>query len=85
MKTIDLEAWRGKRDEIELDPSQIEFRAHQSPKTCNGCLFAGQWAKVCDKAAEQARLRYLPDCESGWIYKIIERDPRQLAISEVSA
>lgn len=80
MKTIDLEKWRGKRDEEELDPTKIEFYASQSPKSCAGCVFAGQYAKVCQKAAEEAKRRFLPDCDDGWKYLAIRRDPRQLAL-----
>lgn len=82
MKTIDLERWRGRRDAEELDPAVIEFRAQHSPKSCAGCLFAGQWARVCNRAAELARLRGVPDCDSGVIYVAVERDPRQMEFGE---
>lgn len=35
-------------------------------------------SEVCHKAAAEAKLRRLNDCEDGWIYIAVKTDPRQV-------
>lgn len=82
MKTVNLERWRGRRDAVEADPAAIEFSARpaRGKQSCSGCHFENQWAATCDKAVEEAVKRGLPHCDSGCVYRLVERDPRQLEI-----
>lgn len=80
MKLEDLERWRGKRDEVAIDPTAVEFTARPC-KSCFGCAFDTQSAKVCGIAASEAKKRGLPDCDENFVYQIVEKDPRQLAIA----
>lgn len=70
----------GKRDPVPLDPTAMQFTV-QPATSCRGCVFAGQWWKVCQLAGEVAQRAGLPECESGSvIYLLVETDPRQLSI-----
>jgi hypothetical protein len=76
MKTINLEKWRGKRDEVAIDPSTVEFAAVKRA-SCAGCAFEFQWSTTCEKAHHEAAKRSLPPCSDGYVYRTVERDPRQ--------
>lgn len=81
MRTINLESWRGKRDEVAIDPAQVEFRAVSRPGTsCRGCMFERQWSEVCTGVMAHAIQRGMRSCNDGVIYFAVERDPRQIAL-----
>lgn len=84
MKTINLEKWRGKREEVALDPAAIEF-APQKRHSCSGCCFEFQWSSTCEKAHQEAVKRSLPPCSDGFIYRMVEHDPRQADLIEATA
>lgn len=80
---IALADYRGKRDDVALDPGALQFEAKPAPavRNCAGCMFLGQYAKVCREAANVAQRADLPDCEAGYVYKLRRNvDPRQLAL-----
>jgi hypothetical protein len=76
MRVIDIESWRGPRDE-PVEPSAMRFRAEPG-KSCAGCLFDRQHSSVCRKAAYVAARAGLQDCDSGFVYVAVPVDPRQL-------
>jgi hypothetical protein len=80
MNIIDLEKWRGPRDAAILDPRTIEFKTRPC-KSCAGCLFDRQSSAVCTVAGREAKMRGLEACESGVVYVLVEKDPRQLPIA----
>jgi hypothetical protein len=77
--TVDLEKWRGPRDETVLDPRAVEFKARPC-RSCCGCIFDRQASSVCTAALEEADKRGLPHCEDGFVFVLVEHDPRQLPI-----
>lgn len=82
MKTVDLERWRGPRDEVALDPATVVFREQAAKKGCKHCVFARQWSGVCDAAIIEAKRRGMHSCEDGFVYVEVETDPRQLTIEK---
>lgn len=80
-RNVNLEKWRGRRDAVELDPASLEFEAQRGAK-CGRCSFNGQWARVCTIAGNEAVRRGLPRCDDGFVYRLVEVDPRQLDIVE---
>lgn len=77
MRSVDIEAWRGPRDEVVIDPATVVFRVvPASRKQCVGCMFDRQASSVCKAAAARAVAVGLPDCDDGFIYA--EPDPRQI-------
>lgn len=70
----------GPRDPEALKPQQMQFTTRPA-NSCRGCLFSGQWWRVCREAGIVAALAGLDECEAGnVIYVAKEIDPRQLAI-----
>jgi len=73
---------------MPLDPARIIFAASRRPMSlldedddpCQGCIFMRERSEVCHKAAAEAKLRGLPDCENDWVYVHVKIDPRQLDI-----
>lgn len=82
MRTVDLEAWRGRRDAQALDPQAMVFRAQAASGKdgCRGCAFEGQWTTVCKAAAARAVQNGLPDCDDGFVYTL--GDARQMDLIE---
>jgi len=80
MHLVKLDKWRGRRDEQELEPEVMQFTERAAVNKCRGCVFDGQWSKVCKKAGVVAVRSGLRDCEDGVIYVAKEQDPRQLAL-----
>lgn len=80
-RNVNLEKWRGRRDAVELDPASMEFEAQRGAK-CGRCAFNGQWSRVCTIAQKEALKRGLPHCDdgTGFVYVLVERDPRQFGI-----
>lgn len=68
-----------------MDPARIQFAASRRPASmldededpCEGCVFHKERSEVCQKAAAEAKLRKLPDCENGWVYVLVKVDTRQ--------
>lgn len=72
----------GKRDPQALKPQQMQFTTRPA-SSCRGCLFEGQWWRVCREAGIVAELAGMPECEAGGvIYVTKETDPRQLEIKD---
>jgi hypothetical protein len=75
---------------MPLDPARIIFATKLRPVSlldedddpCDGCLFRKERSEVCHKAAEQAKLRGLEDCEAGFVYIAVKIDPRQVDLFE---
>jgi hypothetical protein len=63
-----------------VEPAAMRFRAKPG-KSCSGCLFKGQRARVCAEATRIALRAELPDCDDGFVYVPILTDPRQLTIA----
>lgn len=82
MNLQSLDEWLGPRDSVALDPASMEF-AERPAKSCRGCVFDGQWYKVCDAANAHAKQRGLPECEAGVIYVAVEKDARQLDLLRI--
>lgn len=80
MHLVKLDKWRGRRDEQELDPESMQFTERAAVSKCRGCLFDGQWSKVCMKAAKAAVRAGMHDCDDGYIYEAVPQDPRQLVL-----
>lgn len=80
MHLVKLDKWRGHRDEQELEPEAMQFTERAATRNCAGCVFDGQWAKVCKKAGAVALRAGLRDCEDGVIYVAVQQDPRQMAL-----
>lgn len=81
-KWLALADFIGERDEVVLDPKQIDFTSKAWANGCRTCLFSGQYAAVCNKANELAIKAGLRGCEAGFIYVRRVRDQRQLTIGE---
>lgn len=72
----------GRRDPKPIDPASIQFTTRPA-RSCRGCIFDGQWWRVCQQASEIAELAGLVDCEKGKIIYVAKaRDPRQIDIME---
>lgn len=83
---VSVAKWVGKRDPVALDPASMQFTARPAPevRTCAGCLFDGQYARVCRLAGEVAQRAGLADCEAGRVVYVLRAvDARQLSIFEV--
>ena len=80
MHLVKLESWRGRRDDQELDPEAMQFGERAAVNKCRGCVFDGQWSKVCMKAAKVAVRAGLRDCDDGFIYTEVQQYPRQLVL-----
>lgn len=80
MHLVKLDKWRGRRDEQELEPEAMQFTERAAVSKCRGCLFDGQWSRVCMKAAATAVRANLNDCDAGYIYVAVQQDPRQMAL-----
>jgi hypothetical protein len=79
---VSIEKWRGPRAEVDMEPDKMRFTAAPARKSCRGCLFDGQWARVCNRVAELAALAELPNCERDHVvYVAVKSDPRQLEIT----
>ena len=66
-----------------LDPATMRYKAAAAipdRPDCSGCVFRGQRSKVCKEATRLALRAGLPDCDDGYVYQLIEVDPRQLTI-----
>lgn len=77
---VDIERWRGRRDAVTLDPESMAYRDQPARKSCAGCCFQGQWSSVCKRATAVAIRAGLNDCDAGYVYVLVEKDPRQLEI-----
>lgn len=68
-------------DRTPMDPPTLRFKAKAKKRgKCGGCAFVSQGAAVCNSAGHQAALRGMPSCEDGYVYVLVEADPRQLTI-----
>lgn len=67
-------------DTVPVEPEKMQFTASPA-KSCRGCLFERQFSPVCKRAAALAVKADLPDCDAGFIYVLVETDPRQLSIT----
>lgn len=80
MRYVNLEKWRGKRDDVALNPEAMRF-VEKPAKSCVKCLFNGQWSTVCNMAESEAIKRGMPSCAAGFIYvEAPDQDERQLQI-----
>lgn len=67
---------------------KVQFTAQASATECEGCVFARQESTVCRAASAAAVAEGMPDCEDrppgggSYIYLKVERDERQLLITE---
>ena len=82
MTYLALSDWIGRRDDTELDPASIEF-SERPATSCRGCLFSGQWHRVCQDANSQAKLRGLSPCEAGVVYVPVAKDVRQIDLLRI--
>lgn len=80
MQTVDLDRWRGRRDEEVMEPEGMAYRDQAATRGCRGCVFDGQWSPVCIRASAAAVRAGFRDCDAGVIYVAVEVDPRQLPI-----
>ena len=79
--------WEGETA-APINPDNVRIKAIEAPVfgECHGCLFAGQRAAVCIKAAANAVDAGDPDCDHvlpgrrAVIYVIDKSDPRQLPL-----
>lgn len=62
-----------------LDPETMQYTARPAT-SCVGCEFRGQRSAVCHRATALALRADLPDCDHGYIYVLVEQNPRQLSI-----
>jgi hypothetical protein len=70
---------------MPLDPARTIFAASRRPVSmldededpCEGCVFRKERSEVCHKAAAEAKLRKLPDCEDGFVYVLVKVDTRK--------
>lgn len=70
----------GRRDPEVLKPNTMQFTTKPA-SSCRGCIFEGQWWRVCREAGIVAVLAGLPECESGGVIYVARKlDPRQLPI-----
>jgi len=74
-----------------IDPDQVRIKAVQAPVLgdCTGCLFIGQRASVCMRAAAIAVAAGDPDCDQVLakprrtvVYVVDKSDPRQIPLIE---
>lgn len=65
-----------------LEPGRMQYRAIATLQQCSGCAFRYQGVAVCIEAARLAVLASLPDCDSGYVYQVVETDERQLALTD---
>lgn len=92
MKLTALSDFVGLRDEREMDPASMQFRAvlaREDARDCAGCMFKGQPSKVCVRAGHIAVRAGMQDCEERdtatgrtFIYVPVPVDPRQMVIGE---
>lgn len=59
----------GPRDPQPLNPNALQF-VTKPARSCRGCLFNGQWWRVCREAGIVAALAGLPECEEGKVIYI---------------
>jgi hypothetical protein len=59
-----------------MNPAEIRFTAKPA-RNCKGCIFDTCRSTVCHRATEVAKLRSLPDCDTGYVYVPDESDERQ--------
>jgi hypothetical protein len=81
------EKWRGDTAE-PINPDSVRIKAIEAPVfgECDGCLFIGQHADVCVRAAANAVDAGDPDCDQvlpgrrAVIYVVDKSDPRQIPL-----
>jgi len=80
--------WEGDTAE-PINPDQVRFKAINAPVfgECDGCMFIGQRAAVCNRASEIAQAAGDPDCEKVLegprrtaVYVLDKSNPRQLPL-----